>query len=190
MSRPRMFAEPLTAAERMRRYRCRAKASRPQPTTQTEALRGMTKKQQAAFFGCSVRHMHHHRTISENTLIKWDADVMDGKHGKVGMSFIAEVCVNATQDIQQRINDTIKSRSAAAGRALWSELLREDRDNMRTLTAGVASVLRYFIQTKRNDVSAQAIAHFLRAAGVSVDLVDEAIDSLRASGEYERIISR
>jgi hypothetical protein len=190
MGRPRMFDKPQTAAERMKRYRRRQKASQPQPTNQVEAVLSMTKKQQAAFFECSVRSLHYVRTIFENTLIKWDDDVINGKHGKVGMNFIAEVCVNAPfEDIQQRINDTIKAEGAAAGRALWYALRREEAPSPIKRRARVADALARFVREKRNDISARAIADYIDDPFTSVQAVAKALDRLRATGAYDRIVS-
>jgi hypothetical protein len=190
MGRHRMFDKPQTAAERMRRYRRRQKASQPKPATATEALARMTKKEQAMFCDCSVRYLQHLRTVFENTMIKWDADVMNGKHGKVGANFLAEVCVNAPfEDIQQRINDTIKTEGAAAGRALWYALRRDESPSPIKKRAEVAAALARFIREKRNDISARAIADYIDDPFSSVQAVAKALDRLRASGEYDRIIS-
>jgi hypothetical protein len=179
----------MTPAERMRHYRQRKKKARPKPSSRNEVLAAMTIKQRAALVGVSVRYWHYMKTFGENTLIKWDGDVMNGKYGKVGMAFLAEVCTNAPQDVQQAINDCIKARGAAAGRALWRDMVRVV-NTPRVVELFVGHVLGLLVRERRNNISAQAIADHIDDPSFSLEVVVEALDLLRASGDYDRIIAK
>jgi hypothetical protein len=59
MARPTIFDRPMTAAERMQRYRERKRHPLPEPDTITEALRRTTPKNRARYVGRSVRSLHY-----------------------------------------------------------------------------------------------------------------------------------
>jgi hypothetical protein len=120
MTRPTIFDRPMTPAERMRRHR--ARGPRPTPRNVTEALAHMTRAQQAAHVGSSLRQWYYVREFARFREIKWTGDVLNGRHGKVGMAFLAWVCKYGDRDVQQMIHDCIRRKGAAAGRALWREL--------------------------------------------------------------------
>ena len=112
MGRPPIFDRPMTPTERTRRYRTRKRAGatdRPQ----------MTVKQLAAYVGRSERWLAYQAAYQRDRAFPWDAAVIDGKHGRVGMTFIAEVCRLGTEAAQRQVHDAIKAEGAAAGRALW-----------------------------------------------------------------------
>jgi hypothetical protein len=41
---------------------------------------------------CSERHYYHLNVFRNHELIKWDTDILNGKYGRVGTEFLAEVC--------------------------------------------------------------------------------------------------
>lgn len=126
MARPRIFDDhALTPAERMRHYRARKKQVRPKTANRNEVLASMTKAQQAKYIGKSVRSWYYVSVFIRDSEIEWDDDVVDGKHGKIGIAFLAEVCKYGTRESQQLIHDRIKTAGAKAGRALWSQFLKE-----------------------------------------------------------------
>src|ERR1035437_943968 len=122
MTRPTIFDRPMTAAERRRRHRPRGEL--PAPRNVKEAVARMTRVQQAAYVGSSLRHWYYVREFNRYREIKWSGDVLNGKHGKVGMAFLAWVCKYGDRDVQQMIHDCIKRKGAAAGRALWRKVMR------------------------------------------------------------------
>ena len=131
MARPSIYDHPMTPAERMRRHRAlKAKPLAPSRDT-TEMIAHMTRKQQAEWVGCSLRQWYYIREFSLYREIKWSADVLNGKRGKVGMAFLAWVCKYGDRNVQRMIHDCIKRKGAAAGRALWLDLLQSKRRKRR-----------------------------------------------------------
>ena len=57
--------------------------------------------------------------------IKWPDAILNGKYGKVGISFLAEVCQYGDAGAQRAVRETLKKSGAAAGRALWYKLILE-----------------------------------------------------------------
>jgi hypothetical protein len=124
MARPTIFDPPMTAAERMQRYRERKRHPLPEPDTITEALRRTTPKNRARYVGRSVRSLHYIGVFLRCQEIKWDDAILDGKYGRCGIAFLAEVCKYSNAAGQQAVRDCIREhRSAAAGRALWRRLV-------------------------------------------------------------------
>ena len=100
----------MTPAERMRRHRARKREGAPAPTT---------RKQIARAVGKSERWVSLLGVYARRRAFEWDADILDGKHGRCGMSFIADVCRYAAPDFQRVIHDDIKANGAASGRRHW-----------------------------------------------------------------------
>jgi hypothetical protein len=123
MARPTLGDRPMTSAERMRRYRARKRCPDPVPTDTNDCLQRCTRKQQAAHLNMSARQWAYVNEFSRYREIEWDRDVLDGKHGKIGVGFLAWVCKYGAAPVQRLIHDTIKQKGATAGRALWLELL-------------------------------------------------------------------
>lgn len=101
----------MTAAERMRRYR----AKRRNPEVPAKPSR----KGVARNLGLSERHLYTIIQYERYKAFDWDGDILDGKHGRCGISFIADVCRHTDAEGQRIIHDRIKRKGAAAGRRLW-----------------------------------------------------------------------
>ena len=69
--------------------------------------------------------MYYLGVYGRERLIDWDDDVVNGKYGKIGMEFLAEVCRYGSAEVQQYVHDRIKASGAAAGRALWQEMIQQ-----------------------------------------------------------------
>jgi len=78
MSRPRLGAEPMMAAERMRRHRERKRHSLPEPEDELEAVRRLPLRLRAKYIGRSERALYYMRAFMRNAEIKWDDDVVNG----------------------------------------------------------------------------------------------------------------
>jgi len=140
MARPTIYDHPMTPAERMRRHRAlKANPLAPPDTSGIvlpeiksvryleEMIARMTRKQQAAHVGCSLRQWYYIREFSRYREIKWSGDVLNGRYGRVGAAFLAWVCKCGDRNVQRLIHDRIKKKGARAGRALWLDLLRDSR---------------------------------------------------------------
>ena len=70
-------------------------------------------------------------------------------------------------------------------------LLEEERErSYERVHRGVVIVLKTFVQEKRNDLSAEAIAAYMNRPDLCpLDLVTEVLADLKASGDYDRIIA-
>jgi hypothetical protein len=55
--------------------------------------------------------------------------------------------------------------------------------------SAVAAVLKLFAKERRNDFSPEAVAAFLNTPLFTPEIVAELVDSLKASGDYKRILS-
>jgi hypothetical protein len=115
MSRPPTFDKAMTAAERMRRYRARKR----EPRTAGIAGAIRTQKDFARFIGKSPRYVAYLYAWQRYSLIEWEGDVIDGKYGRVGFAFLADVCRFGDVDAQRTIHDAISTHGAAYGRSLW-----------------------------------------------------------------------
>jgi hypothetical protein len=129
MARPTINDSSMTPAERMRRHRERKRIRGPEPNTINDVLRLMTRQQQAKYIRRSVRYWHYVVAFRRCTLIDWDGEVLNGKHGRIGIAFVAEVCRYGNADAQQAVHDRIKEAGAAAGRALWREMVQAAHDD-------------------------------------------------------------
>jgi hypothetical protein len=116
MARPTLYHRPLTAAARMRRYRARKAAGVTKP---------MTVRELCQRYGISERYHYYVKAIMRNSLITWDdgLDAFLGNHGKIGLEFLAEVCRYGDAAAQTAVRDRIKQSGAAAGKALWRQLM-------------------------------------------------------------------
>jgi hypothetical protein len=74
-------------------------------------------------------------------------------------------------------------------RAKTRERVRKHRAKHLDRSAVVAEVLARFVEKKRNDVNAWAIAEHIDDPRFKPRIVAKALDVLRSSGEYERIVS-
>src|SRR5262252_178653 len=97
MGRPPIHDRAMTAAERMRRYRARKREVVRKPRNINEALARMTKAQQAQYVGKSVRSWYYIGQYLRCRAFEWDGDILDGKHGRIAMAFIAHVCAHGGQ---------------------------------------------------------------------------------------------
>jgi MarR-like DNA-binding transcriptional regulator SgrR of sgrS sRNA len=113
----------MTSAERMRLYRARKRA--PPPLTEAESKLAVPMRRFASLLHCSERHCYHLAAFQRHSAIKWSDDILNGKHGRVGAEFLAEVCEHGDAAAQKAIRDKIEEAGAAAGRALWQQFLRE-----------------------------------------------------------------
>ena len=134
MVRPTIFDRPMTAAERARRHRAsKQTGERPPPTV----------AQLAQEHGISERVFYYGKSFLRHSLIDWDLvpdrykvsvgkvdwdrlraflDYLDGRYGKIGVVFFAEVCRHGDAKAQRMVRDRIKRDGIAAGRELWREL--------------------------------------------------------------------
>jgi hypothetical protein len=69
-----------------------------------------------------------------------------------------------------------------------SDEAAEERAHQRAL-GSVAAVLKLFAKQKRNDFSPAAVAAFLNAPLFTPETVAELVNALKASGDYDRILS-
>lgn len=100
----------MTPAARMRRHR----GGIPKPA--------MSRKALATFANKLIRYLDYLGAFQRERLIEWDDDVINGKHGKIGMAFLAEVCRLGDASAQQQVHAAIRERGAAYGRELWRAL--------------------------------------------------------------------
>jgi hypothetical protein len=113
----------MTAAERMRRYRAlKRSGGRPKPRNKDEALALMPMRRFARYLHRSERHCYHIAAFKRDSLIHWDDDILNGEYGRVGFAFLAEVCRYGDAATQRAVRNRIKRSGAAAGRALWHQL--------------------------------------------------------------------
>ena len=133
MARPTIYDTPMTPAERMRRYRDRKRNPPPRAETHAEALRQAltTKRKLADYVNRSERWVYYLGVYGRERLIDWDGDVVNGRYGKIGMEFLAEVCRYGDAEAQQKVHDRIKASGAAAGRALWQEMIQGHEELIR-----------------------------------------------------------
>jgi hypothetical protein len=148
MARPTLFDRPLTAAERMRLHRARKAAGA-----------GKTRKtvrQLCQLHGVSERSFYYVQAFQRDSLIDWSDGVtcfasmgkegmallakvwpaitfLGGTHGKASMEFLAEVCRYGDAAAQIAVRDCIKQSGAAAGKALWRQLMPKHPDLERKL---------------------------------------------------------
>jgi hypothetical protein len=122
----------MTAAERMRDYRARKRNPRPPPKDINECLARSTRKEQARYVGKSVRSWYYVKEFCRYSEIEWEGDVLNGKYGRIGIAFLAWVCRYGDATVQQMVHDRIKEAGAAAGRALWRDLLFQSRQQQKT----------------------------------------------------------
>jgi hypothetical protein len=129
MARPTLFDRPMTAAERMRLYRARKRGVVVAQSQRT------TVRQLAEQDGISERLIYYVRAFARYTLIEWDEDMVRflGSHGKIGIPFLAEVCRYGDAAAQTAVRDCIKQSGAAAGKALWRQLMPNHPDLERKL---------------------------------------------------------
>jgi hypothetical protein len=128
MARHTIYDQPMSPAERMRRYRARKKLWPIQPKTRDEAL--LPVKKFARFLRVSERQYFYHCVFRDHSLIKWGDELLNGKYGKVGIHFLAEVCKHGDASAQRAIRNRIRKAGAAAGRELWLVLCREARPDL------------------------------------------------------------
>ena len=117
MGRPAIYHVAMTPAERMRRSRARKRE--PEPKREGLAAVIRTRADFAHYGNISDRQAAYLHAFRRDQLIEWDGAVLDGKHGKVGLAFLAEVCRLGDATVQQAIHDDIKKHGAAHGRTLW-----------------------------------------------------------------------
>ena len=86
--------------------------------------------------------------------------------------------------VQLKLDDLLK----VVAQPNSSEEAAEARAHQRAL-GSVAVVLQLFAEEKRNDFSPAAVADFLNAPLFTPEIVAELIKSLKASGDYDRILS-
>src|SRR4051812_2494422 len=117
MARPTIFERPMTAAERMRRYRARKRSGLPQPTT---------VRQLAAKARASERTVYYVKAWARASLIKWHPNGVRGfldQHADeirpVSVAFLAEVCRHGDARTQRKIRDRMNKAGISAGHALW-----------------------------------------------------------------------
>jgi hypothetical protein len=122
VGRPTVYERPMTAAERMRRHRkLKHGPATATPARETRAQRLKTLNA----LGLSTRQFYVYRQYDMYRAFEWDANILDRKYGRCGMSFIADVCKHAQPEAQRHIHDAIIERGAAFGRLLW-RLAKQD----------------------------------------------------------------
>jgi hypothetical protein len=160
--RPTIFDRPLSPAERMRRHRARKAHPLPAPRDVYEALARKPRKQQADYLGISLRQWYYLKEFRRYREIKWSGDVLNGKHGKIGIAFLAWVCKFGDRDAQQTIHDCIRREGAAATRRKyqhdWPAISASNRHARCAAIRGRAS--RHLSDLR----SLQAAAHCLGVA--------------------------
>ena len=133
----------MTAAERMRRHRANKRRGivlTPREKLYLAPIRVFAPR----VLRISPRQYYYDQAVKRHALIKWD-DILAGKHGKVGIEFLAEVCKHGDASAQRAVHNKIKKAGAAAGRALWQKLIHDNgqwdlihkhthRHNMRMMT--------------------------------------------------------
>jgi hypothetical protein len=130
MARPLIYSQPMTSAERMRRHRAGKKrvasllASGEWSAADARLVNMPVREYVRAVLRSSERHYYHLMAFQRYKLIKWD-DILNGKYGRVGFEFLAEVCEYGDASAQRAVRNRIKKAGAAAGRALWQQLIRE-----------------------------------------------------------------
>ena len=138
MARPTIFDRPMTAAERMRRYRERKRDGVQQPVTVREMIAS------SPYGPVSERSVYYVRAWHRDSLIKWHPDGLRGfldQHADelrpVSVAFLAEVCRYGDARTQRKIRDRINKAGISAGHALWRKLrpdLAERKRQMREKT--------------------------------------------------------
>jgi hypothetical protein len=126
MARP-IFNRPMTAAERMRRYRARQRDGSPARITRREC---------AKIMGVSERIYYAIDQFQRYAAFRWHPDIIAGKHGRLGWHFLAIVCSHGSAAQQRLIHDTIRRDGATAGRATWRKLLRDRSVRPKITTRG------------------------------------------------------
>jgi hypothetical protein len=122
MARPTVYDEPMTPAERQRRHR-NVDDSKISPAE--KAFYMVPMRVFAKHLHCSERHLYHHKAFQRDRLIEWPTDILNNKYGRIGMSFLAEVCRYSNAAAQTLVRDCIVKNGAPAGRALWGSLVRK-----------------------------------------------------------------
>ena len=90
---------------------------------------------------------------------------------------------------QRRESERERERLVAeiVGRGYIAEQKRKREQSMRSTAAGL---LKLFVQQRRNDMGAEAMAEVLnRPDDYPADELAQALDWLRATGEYDRIVN-
>jgi hypothetical protein len=98
------------------------------------AQSGPTVRQLAEQHGISERLIYYGRAFDRYRLIEWDEDmILLGGYGKIGIPFLVEVCRYGDAAAQTAARDCIKQSGAAAGKALWRQLMPKHPDLERKL---------------------------------------------------------
>ena len=111
MARPSIHDEPMTAAERMRRHRANKRRGivlTPREKLYLAPIRVFAPR----VLRISPRQYYYDQAVKRHALIKWD-DILAGKHGKVGIEFLAEVCKHGDASAQRAVHNKIKKAGAA-----------------------------------------------------------------------------
>jgi hypothetical protein len=111
MARPAIYDQPMTAAERMRRYRERKR--NPPATPSPRSV-----KQAAAIAGLGLRYAYYYKAYQRNRLFDWDEDV----ENKLSTSFLGIVCTQGDEKMQRAVHDWVKKYGVKVARAMWNDL--------------------------------------------------------------------
>lgn len=130
MGRPPIGEKAMTATERVRLHRERKRTPQTVPDDPlARAFHGKSNKLLARYLGCSERHYYTIQQYNRFKAFDWDSDILEGKYGRCGMSFIADVCKHSNAEAQRLIHDDIKEEGAAYARQLWKTIKREAAAN-------------------------------------------------------------
>lgn len=133
MARPTIYDQPMTAAERMWQFRMRKKLGIIRPPTPT--IREQHAQHQQLLGKVALRNIYYVRAVMRaskrsGTFHEFEQvlrGISQRKYGRIGMEFLAEVARHGDADMQRAVCDQIKQAGAAAGRALWKELIRDGK---------------------------------------------------------------
>jgi|SRR6516162_6052351 hypothetical protein len=120
--RPTIFDRPMTSAERVRRHRAIKRENGG------VIPKRVTRKERAKIAGTSLRTFYAIQRLDRDAAIRWPPDILNGRYGRVGLQFLADVSGYGSIAEQRKVRDTIRRKGAAAGRALWRQIRKERRE--------------------------------------------------------------
>src|SRR5260221_11805108 len=91
MARPTVYDRPMTSAERMRRHR-EAKRYISKISPAERAFYLVPKRVFCKHLHMSERQLYYIGAFQRDSVIEWPHDLLNGKYGRIGFSFLAGVC--------------------------------------------------------------------------------------------------